>query len=65
MMKLLMNAFPALASFGPIFMVIGCGLEGRLGWIGYAGALMTSVAILTVAREMQRLLGSSHKEPVA
>jgi len=68
-MKVLLPLFPAMAGFGPLFMVMGSGRPGSLIWIPYVGALMTTVALFTMffllatqAKEMQRKLGSTSSE---
>jgi len=65
-MKVLLPLFPAMAGFGPLFMVMGSGRPGSLIWIPYVGALMTTIALFTIfgrlatqVREMQRKLGST------
>ena len=65
-MKILLPLFPAMAAFGPLFMVMGSGRPGSLIWIRYVGALMTTIALFTIfglvatqAKEMRRLLGST------
>ena len=47
MKKLLLPLFPALAAFGPLFMVMGTD-EHAISWLRYVGAMMTSIALLSM-----------------
>jgi hypothetical protein len=50
--------FPTLASFGPLFIVIGTpvGGTGFLRVLALVGALMTSTALLILFRSVLRLI---------
>ena len=59
------DLFPACASFGPIFIVIGCILPRTIasGPMAFVGAGATSYALISLYKMLGELLPTTEPEP--
>ncbi len=60
MIKILLPLFPAFAAFGPVMMVMGARSAGT-PWVAYFGALMCSIALMTLLMLFAQLAKEQQK----